>query len=346
MPTTAAFVTLHNQRGRKLKALRWVTTTLRAGSSVIGKKGAGNDYLVQLMRLWDTVNARYETDLSPETRALCEAYAGGVNHYAALHPRETVPGLGRVTGKHIVAGFVHKMPLMVGVDRVLKELFEKPAKTAARPLDSMLRTAFRDGAFSRLKTGIGSNSLAVSPRRSAGGETMLAVNSHQPWEGPVTWYEVQVRSDEGWNMTGGLFPFLFTGISVWKEVGYSAIIFLAALAGVNPELYESAVIDGASRLQQTRYITLPSISQTILIVFVLSFTGVLNLFEPIYVTRNDMVISTAEVIDTYTYDLGIVQARYPLATAVGLFKSSISLVFVLLVNFISRRWTEEKQAIL
>jgi putative aldouronate transport system permease protein len=143
-----------------------------------------------------------------------------------------------------------------------------------------------------------------------------------------------------------LFPWLFTFMSVWKEVGYSTIIYLAALAAINPEMYESAVIDGANRFTQALHITLPGIRQIVIVVLVLSFSGVLNLFEPIYVTRNDMVISTAEVIDTYTYDLGIVQARYPLATAVGLFKSSISLVFVLLMNFISRHWTEEKQAIL
>ncbi len=143
-----------------------------------------------------------------------------------------------------------------------------------------------------------------------------------------------------------LFPWLFTFISIWKEVGYSTIIYLAALAAIDPELYESAVVDGANRLTQALSITLPGIRQIVIVMLVLSFSGVLNLFEPIYVTRNDMVMSTAEVIDTYTYDLGIVQARYPLATAVGLFKSSISLVFVLLVNLISRRWTEEKQAIL
>jgi putative aldouronate transport system permease protein len=143
-----------------------------------------------------------------------------------------------------------------------------------------------------------------------------------------------------------LFPWLFTFISIWKEVGYSTIIYLAALAAIDSELYESAVIDGANRFQQALSITLPGIRQIVIVVLVLSFSGVLNLFEPIYVTRNDMVISTAEVIDTYAYTLGIVQARYPIATAVGLFKSSISLVFVLLVNFISRRWTEEKQAIL
>jgi len=143
-----------------------------------------------------------------------------------------------------------------------------------------------------------------------------------------------------------LFPWLFTFISVWKEVGYGTIIYLAALAATNPELYESALIDGANRFTQALRITLPGIRQIVIVVLVLSFSGVLNLFEPIYVTRNDMVISTAEVIDTYTYDLGIVQARYPLATAVGLFKSSISLVFVLLVNFVSRHWTGETQAIL
>lgn len=143
-----------------------------------------------------------------------------------------------------------------------------------------------------------------------------------------------------------LFPFLFTGIAVWKEVGYSTIIYLAALAGINPELYESAVIDGANRFRQALYITLPGIKQIVLVVLVLSFSGVLNLFEPIYVLRNDMVLSTAEVIDTYTYNLGIVQARYPLATAVGLFKSTVSLALVLAVNWASKHWTEEKQAIL
>lgn len=143
-----------------------------------------------------------------------------------------------------------------------------------------------------------------------------------------------------------LFPWLFTFLRIWKEVGFGTIIFLAALAGISPELYESAVMDGASRWQQTIHITLPSIMQVILVVFVLSFTGVLNLFEPIYVLRNPHIQSTAEVLDTYVYDMGIVQARYSYATAVGLFKSSISLVMVLFANFLSRRFTEDKRGIL
>lgn len=143
-----------------------------------------------------------------------------------------------------------------------------------------------------------------------------------------------------------LFPWLFTLIRIWKEVGFGTIIFLAALAGINPELYESAVIDGANRWQQTIHITLPSIMQVILVVFVLSFTGVLNLFEPIFVLKNPHIESTAEVIDTYVYEMGIVNARYSYATAIGLFKSTISLSMVLFANWLSRRFTEDRRGIL
>ncbi len=144
----------------------------------------------------------------------------------------------------------------------------------------------------------------------------------------------------------GLFPFLFTGLLIWKEVGYSTIIYLAALAAISPELYESAVIDGAGRLQQAMRITLPSLRPIIVIVFVLSFTGVLTLFEPIFVLKNPMIQSAAEVLDTYTYQIGIVNARFPLATAVGLFKSTISLVMVLGANQLSRLLTEDHRGIL
>jgi len=179
-------------------------------ASVLGRKGAGNDFLVHLIRLWDTVNAKYGTDLSPETRALCEAYAEGINYYAALHPGEALKGLYPIGGKHIVAGFVHKMPLMVGVDKVLKELFaeKKPAdrKAVLSRGDTLLGAAFQSDAFTLVTPRTGSNGLAVSPRRSAGGHTLLAVNSHQPWEGPVSWYEAHLHSEEGLNVVGGIFP--------------------------------------------------------------------------------------------------------------------------------------------
>ena len=82
-------------------------------ASVYGRDMAANDYLVALLRVWDFVDAKYETDLSPETRALCEAYAAGINRYAALHPKEALPGLFPARGKDVVAGFVHKLPALL-----------------------------------------------------------------------------------------------------------------------------------------------------------------------------------------------------------------------------------------
>lgn len=154
-------------------------------ASVYGRKAAPNDYMVGLLRMWDVVEAGYTT-LRPETRAICGAYADGINHYAALHPREALAPLYPVRGQDIIAGFVHKMPLFFGLDRVLKELFE--------------------GGRSQGTGSAGSNTFAVAPRRSADGATRLAINSHQPWEGPVAWYEVHLKSEEGWEVTGGVFP--------------------------------------------------------------------------------------------------------------------------------------------
>jgi penicillin amidase/acyl-homoserine-lactone acylase len=159
-------------------------------ATVYGQDAAPNDYMVHLLRVWDVVDANYAAALSPEVRALCEAYANGLNHYAALHSQEALPGLFPATGKDIVAGSVHRSPLFFGLDRVLGELF---AEERARPVST--RSA-----------SIGSNTLAVSPARSSGGQTFLAVNSHQPWEGSVTWYEAHLHSEEGWDAVGGLFP--------------------------------------------------------------------------------------------------------------------------------------------
>ncbi|MFQ5627277.1 MAG: penicillin acylase family protein, partial [bacterium] len=88
-----------------------------------GKDAAPNDYMVHLMRIWDVIEAKYQTDLSPETRAICEAYADGLNYYAALHPDEAKVALYPVHGEDLVAGFLHKVPLFFGLDQVLRELF-------------------------------------------------------------------------------------------------------------------------------------------------------------------------------------------------------------------------------
>ena len=159
-------------------------------ATVYGKDAAPNDYMVHLLRIWDVVNEKYTTDLSPETRAICEAYADGLNHYASLHTSEVIPGIFPVSGKDVVAGSVHKAPLFFGLDGTLAKLFEseRPELGPAPSVSS------------------GSNTFSVSPVRSADQQTFLAVNSHQPWEGPVTWYEAHLHSEEGWDAVGGLFP--------------------------------------------------------------------------------------------------------------------------------------------
>lgn len=142
------------------------------------------------------------------------------------------------------------------------------------------------------------------------------------------------------------FPFLYTFIAVWKGVGYGSIIYLSALSGINTELYEAAAIDGAGRWKQTVYITMPCLKPTILIMFVLSFASVLNLFEPLYVLNNPLVQESAMVLDTYIFETGILKGRYDIATAMGLFKSTISLVLVMLSNFLSTKMTEDGSSIL
>jgi acyl-homoserine lactone acylase PvdQ len=159
-------------------------------ATIYGKDAAPNDYLVGLLRVWETVEERYETDLSPEVRAICEAYADGVNHYAALHPDEALKGLFPLTGRDIVAGSVHKSPLFFGLEETLIELFDDEPASEVSP---------RFGAY-------GSNVMAVAPSRSENGSTLFLSNSHQPWDGPVAWYEANVHSDEGWHFSGALFP--------------------------------------------------------------------------------------------------------------------------------------------
>jgi putative aldouronate transport system permease protein len=144
-----------------------------------------------------------------------------------------------------------------------------------------------------------------------------------------------------------LFPWLLTFIRGWKAVGYASIIYLAALSGVDEELYESAVIDGAGRLRQTWHVTLPALKPTIVILFVLSFANVWQaLFEPVYVLQNPMIISHAEILDTYIFKVGLRQARYGLGAAAGLFKASISIVFLLTANWASKNLTEDGKGII
>ncbi|WP_213524339.1 sugar ABC transporter permease [Paenibacillus sp. J31TS4] len=129
---------------------------------------------------------------------------------------------------------------------------------------------------------------------------------------------------------------------IWKESGWSTILFLAALAGVNPALYEAAVIDGASRWRQLWHVTLPAIRSVIVILFILRLGNVLDTgFEQIFLMLNPFNTESGNVLDTYVYFKGIQQGDVSFATAVGMFKGLVGLVLVILANRAAKRFGEE-----
>jgi putative aldouronate transport system permease protein len=126
-----------------------------------------------------------------------------------------------------------------------------------------------------------------------------------------------------------IFPWTMVGTDVWKSFGFGTIIYLAALTDIDPTLYEAAVVDGATRWQQTRFITLPGISGTIIMLSTLSLSNILNAgFDQIFNLYSPLVYRTGDIIDTLVYRTGILNNQYGVATAVGLFKSFVSLLLI------------------
>ena len=129
----------------------------------------------------------------------------------------------------------------------------------------------------------------------------------------------------------------------WKETGFNAIIYFAAITGIDPSLYEAASIDGADRLQKIRYITLPGIKPTFLILLLMNIGNVLNAgFEVQYLLGNGLVQSVSQTIDIYVLKWGISQNDYSLGTAAGLFKSVVSILLIVIANGLAKRYSEER----
>ncbi|GIN70550.1 putative multiple-sugar transport system permease YteP [Bacillus sp. J14TS2] len=138
------------------------------------------------------------------------------------------------------------------------------------------------------------------------------------------------------------FWFLLTGQSIWKECGWGTIIFLAAIAGVNTDLYEAARIDGANRFRQIWHVTLPAIRNVIVILLILRLGDIMEVgFEQVFLMYNGAVSEVAEVFDTYVYRVGIQQGQFSYSTAVGLFKSFVGLILVVIANRMSKKFGEE-----
>lgn len=194
------------------------------------------DVLGQMMQLRPKLDARYETDIPADARAVIEAYADGLNYYAAKHPGQVRRGFRTMSGKDVAAGFMFFTPLFFGLERQIADLYgpERPLPVSAEEQG-------------------GSNAMAVAPRRSSDGHTRLLINSHQPYTGPLAWYEVRLKSDEGWDMAGGVFPgspFILHGFGPtlgWANTTNAPDLLDLYLLTVNPDNPNQYKFDGAWR---------------------------------------------------------------------------------------------------
>lgn len=139
----------------------------------------------------------------------------------------------------------------------------------------------------------------------------------------------------------GWFRTVYTTLGIWQSAGFSAIIYFAALSGISPELYEAARIDGANRFNQLRYVTLPGMMPTIIIMFILNLGSMLGAdFQKIILLYNPTIYETADVLNTYVYRKGLIDFNYGFATAVGFFQGVVGFVLVYAANWISRKVNE------
>ena len=141
----------------------------------------------------------------------------------------------------------------------------------------------------------------------------------------------------------GWFRTIYIASGIWQELGWASIIYIAALSGIDTSMYESSVLDGANKLQQVIYITIPALAPTIITLLILNTGWVLSVgFEKVFLLYNPAVYETADVIETYVYRIGIHQGQFSYATAIGLSMSVASLFFIYGSNFISRKFSDTK----
>lgn len=211
-----------------------------------GPAGLESDYLVALQDVAGAVQRGYG-GLPADLRSVLEAYAAGINAHAAKHPDKTVAGLGRVTGQDLVAGTTYRGPTFYGLD----DLFRR----------TMRSTSTKTAAVEE-KIEIGSNGVAVGPKRSADGATRLLVNSHQPYTGALAWYEAVLQSDQGWHVAGGFFPgspFMLHGHNA--HLGWASTVNNPDLADVyqltvNPADRDQYRLDGAWKRFESGWVEL------------------------------------------------------------------------------------------
>ena len=137
------------------------------------------------------------------------------------------------------------------------------------------------------------------------------------------------------------FRHMYVWSGIWQGMGYSSVIYFAALSGIDPTLYEAAELDGASKLQRIRYIDLPSIMPTVIIMLIMSAGNLMSIgFEKAYLMQNDRNSGVSEIIATYVYKVGLIDARYSFSAAINLFNSAINFLILIVINKISRKLSD------
>ena len=139
----------------------------------------------------------------------------------------------------------------------------------------------------------------------------------------------------------GAFRSIYVISGIWQSIGWNSIIYLSALAGIDPQLHEAAKIDGAGRIARILHINIPGILPTIVILLILNVGQIMNIgFEKVFLLQNDLNISASDIISTFSYSVGIQGGQYSFASAIGLFNSIVNFILLLSVNKISRKLTE------
>ncbi len=197
----------------------------------------------------------------------------------------------------------------------------------------------RDGFFKRLVQ----SSSYLPHFLSAVVVVGIFVNFLNPYSGMVNKLLQSVFHVEAVNFPGmpEWFRTIYTAMRVWSSFGWTAIIYIAAITGISPTLYEAAVVDGAGRWQRMRYVTLPGILPTIVIMFLLQIGNIVKVgFETVYLMQNPANMGTADVFATFVYRRGIMALDWSFAAAVGFFEGIVGLLFVVVANNIARRLSE------
>lgn len=138
-----------------------------------------------------------------------------------------------------------------------------------------------------------------------------------------------------------MFRHIYVVSGIWQNTGYSSVIYIAALAGINPELHEAATVDGANKLQRIIYIDIPGILPTAITLLILNVGRILSIgFEKAFLMQRPLNITTSEIISTYVYKIGLINAQFSYSTAIGLFNSVVGCLMLLIVNYASRKLTD------